>query len=192
MLTRRVCVFVYTVVVDSGFRWSTVAKGAEMVSASSNGSVNAPNATAELESEARSQAFAQAIDALQKELEADLGERDVEHLRRVMAFSKGVEWFGRACSTSASNRSVTWGVTALWLHKTLELMEIGHTVLHGTYDHIPCAQAYRAGSFHWKAPIDEAHGVRYQTASWSRTLRAVLHSLRTLSSPAASVVAELA
>ena len=119
------------------------------------------------DSEVRIEEFAKAIDALRQELEADVGERDVEHLQRVIAFSRRMELLGRGLvHFSIEPLGFTLGVTALWLHKTLELMEIGHTILHETYDPIAGAEAYRSETFSWKAPIDErswrtAHNIRH-------------------------------
>jgi linoleoyl-CoA desaturase len=45
-------------------------------------------------------------------------------------------------------------------------MEIGHSALHGAYDHLPGATPFRSDRFRWKAPIDEeswrsAHNIRH-------------------------------
>jgi linoleoyl-CoA desaturase len=111
--------------------------------------------------------FARGLDALKQEVEADLGQRDVEHLRSVAALSRRMELLGRGLlHFSIEPIGFTLGTCALWLHKTLELMEIGHTALHGSYDHLAGAEAYNAERFHWKAPIDEsswrvAHNIRH-------------------------------
>jgi fatty acid desaturase len=47
------------------------------------------------------------------------------------------------------------GVGALWLHKQLEAAEIGHTALHGTYDHLAGGEVFASKSFRWDMPIDE-------------------------------------
>jgi fatty acid desaturase len=115
----------------------------------------------------RLDAFARALDQLRKDVEAQLGEADVAHVERIAALSRRMEWLGRfLLHASIEPVGFTAGVAALWLHKTLELMEIGHTVLHGTYDHVPGAEAFHADRFRWKAPIDEeswraSHNVRH-------------------------------
>jgi linoleoyl-CoA desaturase len=48
------------------------------------------------------------------------------------------------------------GVGALWLHKQLEATEIGHTALHGAFDHLPGAEDFASKTFVWDVPIDEA------------------------------------
>lgn len=102
--------------------------------------------------------FGRAIDALRREIEAELGEDDVAHIRRIASLSRWLEVLGRGLlQVSLEPVSFGLGVCALWLHKQVEASEIGHTVLHGAYDRIPGAGAFRAEGFRWKLPIDEAH-----------------------------------
>ncbi|WP_394829239.1 fatty acid desaturase family protein [Pendulispora albinea] len=100
--------------------------------------------------------FARTLDALRDDVEARLGPEDVAHIRRIGRVSRAAEILGRGLIfVSLDPLSFGAGVAALWLHKVLELMEIGHTSLHGTYDRLEGAERYRAKSFYWKAPIDE-------------------------------------
>ena len=93
----------------------------------------------------RLDAFARALDELRKDVEAELGAPDVAHIERVARLSRRMEQLGRILlQFSVEPVGFSAGVVALWLHKTLELMEIGHTVLHGTYDHVPGAEAFHA------------------------------------------------
>ncbi|HKU41948.1 MAG TPA: acyl-CoA desaturase [Polyangiales bacterium] len=112
-------------------------------------------------------AFGQAIEALRREVEAQLGERDATHIRRIGTLSRSLEWVGRGL-IYVSVEPVTFGLgtVALWAHKTLELMEIGHMALHGAYDGLPGAERYQSQTFRWKAPIAEeswklGHNVRH-------------------------------
>lgn len=88
--------------------------------------------------------FGCAIDALRREIEAELGEPDLAHIRRIASLSRRLEVLGRGL-LHVSFEPVTFGlgVCALWLHKQLEASEIGHTVLHGAYDRIPGADEFR-------------------------------------------------
>jgi len=51
--------------------------------------------------------------------------------------------------------SFACGVAALWLHKQVEATEIGHTALHGAFNRIEGADAFRSADFRWRIPIDE-------------------------------------
>jgi len=112
-------------------------------------------------------AFGSALEALRREVERDLGESDAQHIRRIGRLSSALEVLGRGL-IHVSFEPVGFGVgtAALWAHKTLELMEIGHMALHGAYDGLPNTERYQSQKFHWKAPIDEAswkagHNVRH-------------------------------
>lgn len=101
--------------------------------------------------------FGRALDQLHAEVEAKLGADDVAHIRRVGALSRTLEIVGRGLiHFSVEPASFSLGVSALWAHKCLELMEIGHMALHGAFDHLEGAERYASESFRWKAPIDEA------------------------------------
>src|SRR5947209_6751037 len=60
----------------------------------------------------------------------------------------------------------TAGVLALWIHKQLQAIEIGHSALHGAWDGLPGAEKFQSKTFDWQMNIDEeswrsAHNVRH-------------------------------
>ncbi len=75
------------------------------------------------------------LDDLGQRVRADLGQADVDYIRRVIAWQRGLEATGRA-SLFLSFLPPMWlaGVAALSLSKILDNMEIGHNVMHGQYD----------------------------------------------------------
>jgi linoleoyl-CoA desaturase len=115
----------------------------------------------------RLESFGRALDALRKEVEADLGERDLAYMRTVRSSSRRFEIAGRSLiHFSFEPLGFTLGVGALSVHKLLEAIEIGHTVLHGAYDRFDCEDALRSQTFRWKTPIDEgawrsAHNIKH-------------------------------
>jgi linoleoyl-CoA desaturase len=80
-------------------------------------------------------AFQAEMDAIRSEVAADLGQRDVDHMRRMIRIARGSAVAGRALLMFGFD-PVTWalGVAALANAKILENMEIGHNVMHGQYD----------------------------------------------------------
>jgi linoleoyl-CoA desaturase len=80
-------------------------------------------------------AFARELDELRQEVLADLGQRDVDHIRAVIRAAHRSEAAGRLLLAFGYD-PVTFGagVAALALAKILENMEIGHNVMHGQYD----------------------------------------------------------
>jgi NADPH-dependent stearoyl-CoA 9-desaturase len=80
-------------------------------------------------------AFGHELDAVRARVLADLGERDVRYIDRVIRAQRGLEVSGRAL-LFLSFLPPAWlaGTTALSLSKILDNMEIGHNVMHGQYD----------------------------------------------------------
>jgi linoleoyl-CoA desaturase len=75
------------------------------------------------------------LDALRNRVRADLGDRDADYIRRMIALQRGLEIGGRSL-LFAGFLPPAWlgGVAALSLSKILDNMEIGHNVMHGQYD----------------------------------------------------------
>jgi fatty acid desaturase len=123
-----------------------------------------PMADAELE---RIASFGRAIEALKREVEEQLGAEDVAHIQGIDRVSRRLELLGRGLIyLSIDPLTFSAGTLALWAHKCLELMEIGHMALHGAYDGLPDTPRMQSDNFYWKAPIDEAswkmgHNVRH-------------------------------
>jgi len=86
----------------------------------------APDALARFEAE---------LDALRREVLADIGTRDAAHIRRMRGVVQGSEIVGRGLLMFGIG-PVSWvaGVAGLALAKIVENMEIGHNVMHGQYD----------------------------------------------------------
>ncbi|HWO08594.1 MAG TPA: fatty acid desaturase [Polyangiaceae bacterium] len=107
--------------------------------------------------EQRWQSFVSQLEQLRREVEAALGTADAEHISLVRAWSNRFEVVGRGLiHFSVEPICFMLGVGLLWLHKSLELMEIGHMALHGAYDNLPGMESIHARNFKWKAPIHEA------------------------------------
>jgi fatty acid desaturase len=80
-------------------------------------------------------AFGLELDALRREVNADLGQRDADHIRMMIRAARYSEAAGRLLlNFGVEPLSFSLGVTALATAKILENMEIGHNVMHGQYD----------------------------------------------------------
>jgi NADPH-dependent stearoyl-CoA 9-desaturase len=123
-------------------------------------------ARSEADSE-RYRRFGEELDAIRDRALSRVGAEDVKYVRRLNVFSRAMEVTGRLL-IFLSPEPVTFalGVVALWVHKQLQSTEIGHTALHGAYDHLPGAEGFESKRFRWDTPIDEeswryAHNVRH-------------------------------
>jgi linoleoyl-CoA desaturase len=80
-------------------------------------------------------ALGRELDTLREQAMADRGARDVDYIRRVIRWQRGLELTGRA-SLVLGWLPPFWllGAGALSISKILDNMEIGHNVMHGQYD----------------------------------------------------------
>jgi fatty acid desaturase len=135
--------------------------------------VSAPpsGATVPWDDAERIRKLADDLDALYARTLARMGEDDVRYIRRMRVFSRVMEAVGRLfIHVSIDPMTFAVGVLALGIHKQVELIEIGHTVLHGAYDNLAGAKAYHAKTFRWNVPIDEeswreSHNFRHHGAT---------------------------
>ncbi|GFG72882.1 fatty acid desaturase family protein [Mycobacterium botniense] len=75
------------------------------------------------------------LDAIRRDIEDSLGERDARYIRRTIAAQRGLEVAGRVLLTAGSRRWAWWaGAVTLGMAKIIENMEIGHNVMHGQWD----------------------------------------------------------
>ncbi|MCB0931331.1 MAG: fatty acid desaturase [Mycobacterium sp.] len=75
------------------------------------------------------------LDAIRRDVEESLGERDARYIHRVIAFQRGLDLTARLLLAFGSKRWAWWGgVAGLALAKIVENMEVGHNVLHGQWD----------------------------------------------------------
>jgi linoleoyl-CoA desaturase len=107
--------------------------------------------------EQRIAAFGRALDALHREVLEQLGEEDVRQIEQLGKISDVLELLGRGLiQLSFEPLGFSLGTLALWLHKSIEVMGIGHPVLHGSYDALSPRDRYHSRRFRWKSAIDEA------------------------------------
>jgi NADPH-dependent stearoyl-CoA 9-desaturase len=95
------------------------------------------------------EAFGAELDAIRMRVLADLGAKDVDYIRRIIRWQRGLELAGRGMLQAALLPPL-WlgGVTALALSKILDNMEIGHNVMHGQYDWTG-DPTLASGTFEW-------------------------------------------
>ena len=86
-------------------------------------------------SPAAADSFGRELDAMRERVLADLGQRDVDHIRGVIRLVRYGEVAGRALlHVGIDPLTFALGVAALGVSKILENMEVGHNVMHGQYD----------------------------------------------------------
>ena len=110
--------------------------------------------------------LAHELDAIRRDVEDDLGERDARYIHRAIAAQRILEISGRLLLAFGSRRPAWWaGTLTLALAKIVENMEIGHNVMHGQWDwmndpeiHSSTWEWDMAGvSKHWRITHNVAH-----------------------------------
>ena len=85
--------------------------------------------------EADIESFAEELDAIRRDVEGSLGERDAKYIRRAIAFQRALDLSGRLMLAGSAKRGWWWAGTAtLGVAKIIENMEVGHNVMHGQWD----------------------------------------------------------
>jgi NADPH-dependent stearoyl-CoA 9-desaturase len=118
-------------------------------------------------------AFGRELDALRAEVVADLGQRDVDHMRAMIRLVRYTEAGGRLLLHFGFG-PVTFvlGTAALSTSKILENMEVGHNVMHGQYDwtHDP---ALDSRTYEWDTACpgdDWRHSHNYEHHTFTNVL----------------------
>jgi linoleoyl-CoA desaturase len=84
---------------------------------------------------AEADALGRELDALRDEVVSSLGQRDVDHVRRIIRTARRAEAAGRSLlHLGLDPLTFAAGAGALAIAKILENMEVGHNVMHGQYD----------------------------------------------------------
>ena len=110
--------------------------------------------------------LAHELDAIRRDVEDSLGERDARYIHRAITAQRLLEISGRVLLAFGSRRPAWWaGTLTLALAKIIENMEIGHNVMHGQWDwmndpeiHSSTWEWDMAGvSKHWRITHNVAH-----------------------------------
>jgi len=83
----------------------------------------------------QAEAFGKELDAIKQRVMADLGQEDVDYIRRIIKVQRGMEVAGRGL-LFAGILPPAWlaGTALLAVSKILDNMEIGHNIMHGQYE----------------------------------------------------------
>ena len=113
-------------------------------------------------------AMQQEFDDLQREIKADLGQKDVDYIKGIIRVQRYLEITGRTLiHFSFTPIPFMLGVTALSVSKILNNMEIGHSTMHGAYDFTNDPKLYSL-DFEWDTACSsdswrQVHNVDHHT-----------------------------
>lgn len=93
--------------------------------------------------------------ALYEEIHARVGEEDLAHIRHIAAYSRAIKARSEVL-LQKGGKPGAWkrGVMLHALHTLLEFSELGHNIMHGSYDHLPNAGLFHSERWRWNFVID--------------------------------------
>jgi ferredoxin-NADP reductase/fatty acid desaturase len=99
--------------------------------------------------------LAEQLQALYDETRAAMGEQDLAQIRQVAAYSKAIKARSRELlMKGAGDDALKKGVALYMLHILLEFSELGHNIMHGSYDHLPDAGEFHSSRWQWDFVTD--------------------------------------
>lgn len=95
------------------------------------------------------EALGDELEAIRRDIEESLGEKDRAYILRVIAFQRGLEVAARL-TIAASRSRAGWvlGSAMLAVAKTIENMELGHNICHGQWDWMNDPEIH-SGTWEW-------------------------------------------
>ncbi|AEF42903.1 fatty acid desaturase [Hoyosella subflava] len=104
----------------------------------------------------RQRALSEEIQDLYARTKAKVGEEDLAHIRAVSAYSKAIDARRRELLRSGGPKAVSRAVVLEMLYRLLQFSELGHNIIHGSYDHLPNAGEFHSDRYDWDFNVDIA------------------------------------
>lgn len=100
--------------------------------------------------------LADELQALYDQTRAAMGEADLEHIRTVTAYGQAIDARRLELLHTGGPRAAGRAAVLEMLYRLLQFSELGHNILHGSYDHLPGAGEYHSERYRWDFNVDTA------------------------------------
>ncbi|MBU3751771.1 MAG: fatty acid desaturase, partial [Mycobacterium sp.] len=100
--------------------------------------------------------LADELQALYDQTRAVMGAADLEHIRAVTAYGQAINARRLELLREGGPRAISRAVVLEMLYRLLQFSELGHNVLHGTYDDLPGNGDYHSDRYQWDFNVDPA------------------------------------
>jgi hypothetical protein len=94
--------------------------------------------------------------ALYEQTRAAMGDADLEHIRTVTAYGQAINARRLELLRTGGPRATARAGVLEMLYRLLQFSELGHSILHGSYDHLPGAGEYHSDRYEWDFNVDTA------------------------------------
>jgi ferredoxin-NADP reductase len=95
------------------------------------------------------------LQALYEQIKATVGDEDLAHIQHVAAYSKAIKARSEELIQQGGKpNAMMRGVALRALHTLLEFSELGHNIMHGSYDHLSNAGEFHSERWVWDFVTD--------------------------------------
>ncbi|AXI04699.1 fatty acid desaturase [Aquirhabdus parva] len=103
-----------------------------------------------MQTPATTRSLADDLQQLYDETRAKVGQEDIDHIEKIAAYSNAIKARSRELLQKGGKPDAfKRGVTLAVLHTLLEFAELGHNIMHGTYDNLPNAKRFHSDQWVW-------------------------------------------
>ena len=100
------------------------------------------------------QTLANELQDLYQRTKALVGDDDLAHIRNVTAYGRAIDSRRAELLQDGSPKAVSRAVVLEMLYRLLQFSELGHNIIHGSYDHLPNSGEYHSDRYEWDFNVD--------------------------------------
>ncbi|MCH9710289.1 MAG: fatty acid desaturase [Actinomycetia bacterium] len=100
------------------------------------------------------QRLADDLQDLYRLTKAQVGDEDLAHIRNVTAYGQAINARRLELLRDGSPKAVGRAVILEMLYRLLQFSELGHNIIHGSYDHLPNCGEYHSERYEWDFNVD--------------------------------------
>lgn len=88
---------------------------------------------------------------------ARVGEEDLAHIRNVTAYGRAIDARRRELLREGGRRAIRRATALEMAYRLMQFSELGHNIVHGSYDHLPGNGEYHSDRYDWDFNVDVNH-----------------------------------
>ena len=97
------------------------------------------------------------LGALYARAKAAVGAEDLAHIRNVTAYGEAIDARRRELLRDGGPRAIRRATALEMAYRLMQFSELGHNIIHGSYDHLPDCGEYHSDCYHWDFNVDVDH-----------------------------------
>jgi ferredoxin-NADP reductase/fatty acid desaturase len=98
--------------------------------------------------------LADELQALYLQTRSKMGEADLAHIRTVTAYGQAINARRLELLRDGGPKATSRAMVLEMLYRLLQFSELGHNILHGSYDDLPGNGQYHSDRYHWDFNVD--------------------------------------